>query len=167
MAGGLDTSYTVPMNTRLWSGILIVAFFVILGLTWALFAIPAPTTPITATTTPPIATSTKPLRERVVVTSPKANSTVGNTFVVSGSAPGPWYFEASFPVKIVDKDNNFIGQGIAQAQGEWMTTDQVTFTATITLTGGYSGPATVVLMRDNPSGMPENDDSVSVPITIQ
>lgn len=155
------------MNTRTWVVILVVLFLVILGLSWALISIPAPTPPITATTTPPIATTTKPLRERVVVTSPKANSSVGNTFVVSGSAPGPWYFEASFPIKIVDKDNNFIGQGIAQAQGEWMTTDQVTFTATVTLVGSYSGPATVVLMRDNPSGMPENDDSVSVPITIQ
>lgn len=155
------------MNTRTWWGIIIVLFLVIIGLSWALIAIPAPTEPIVATTTPPVATSTKPLRERVVVTSPKANSTVGKTFVVSGAAPGPWYFEASFPIKIVDRDNNFLGQGIAQAQGEWMTTDQVTFTATITLDGDYSGPATVVLMRDNPSGMPENDDSVSIPIVIQ
>ena len=156
------------MNTRLWSGVLIVVFFVIVGLTWALFAIPAPTSPpTTATTTPPIATSAPTLAERVIVTSPKPNATVGKTFVVSGQAPGPWYFEASFPIKIVDADNNFIGQGIAQAQGEWMTTDQVTFAATITLDGSYTGPAEVVLMRDNPSGMPENDDSVSVPVLIQ
>jgi|SRR3989338_4559422 len=155
------------MNTRLWSGILTVVFLVIVGLTWALFAIPAPKPPITATTTPPIATSTLPLSARVVVTSPKPDAVVGDTFVVSGQAPGTWYFEASFPIKIVDKDNNFIGQGIAQAQGEWMTVEQVTFTATVVLDGTYSGPATVVLLRDNPSGMPENDDSVSVPIIIQ
>src|SRR3989344_9586246 len=154
------------MTPRLWSGILPVVFLVIVGLTWALFAIPAPKPPITATTTPPIATSTLPLSARVVVTSPKPDAVVGDTFVVSGQAPGTWYFEASFPIKIVDKDNNFIGQGIAQAQGEWMTTDQVTFTATVTVSG-YSGPAEIVLMRDNPSGMPENDDSVSVPILIQ
>src|SRR3989338_9376682 len=157
------------MNTRLWTGILIAVFVVILGLTWALFAIPAPTPPNTATTTPPVATTTEPLplSARVVVTSPKPNATVGKTFVVSGQAPGPWYFEASFPIKIVDKDNSFIGQGIAQAQGEWMTVEQVTFTATVVLDGTYSGPATAVLLRDNPSGMPENDDSVSVPIIIQ
>ena len=155
------------MNTQLWTGILVAVFIVILGLTWALFAIPAPTLPITATTTPPVATATPTLAERVVVTSPKQNAVVGQTFVVSGQAPGPWYFEASFPIKIVDKDNNFIGQGIAQAQGEWMTVEQVTFTATVTLDGPYSGPATVVLLRDNPSGLPQYDDSVSIPIVIQ
>lgn len=155
------------MNTRLWTGILIVVFVVILGLTWALFAIPTPTPPITATTTPPVATSTPTLAERVIVTSPKPNAVVGKTFVVSGQAPGPWYFEASFPIKIVDANNNLIGQGIAQAQGEWMTTEQVTFTAPVTISGNYSGPAEVVLMRDNPSGLPQYDDSISVPITIQ
>ncbi len=167
MVRGSATSYTVPMNTRIWWGIIIVLFIVIAVLTYGLISMPKPTPPVTATTTPPVTTPVSPLAARVVVTSPKANSSVGKIFVVSGSAPGPWYFEASFPIKIVDKDNNFIGQGIAQAQGEWMTTDLVTFTATVTLVGSYSGPATVVLMRDNPSGMPENDDSVSVPITIQ
>ncbi|MBI5457907.1 hypothetical protein HY971_04255 [Candidatus Kaiserbacteria bacterium] len=155
------------MKTHAWWGIIILLFIVIVVLAWVLFAMPARVEAPTATSTPAVATSTQPLSARVVVTSPKANATVGNIFVVSGSAPGPWYFEASFPIKIVDKVNNFIGRGIAQAQGEWMTTDQVTFTATVTLDGTYSGPATVVLLRDNPSGMPENDDSVSVPIVIQ
>ena len=165
--GGAGTSYTTPMNTRTLWALIIVSLLVIVGLTYVLVSTPAPTPPITATTTPPVASSTSPLAARVAVTSPKANATVGKTFVVSGSAPGPWYFEASFPIKIVDANNKCLGQAIAQAQGEWMTTDQVTFTATVTLTGSYSGPAAVVLMRDNPSGMPENDDSVSIPIVIQ
>ena len=155
------------MNTRLWTGILIVLFIVILGLTWALFAIPTPTPPITATTNPPVATSTPTLAERVIVTSPASGSQVGKTFTVVGEAPGPWYFEASFPIKVVDANNNFIGQGIAKAQTDWMTVGQVPFTATVTISGNYSGPGTLVLLKDNPSGMPENDDSVSVPIVIQ
>jgi len=32
--------------------------------------------------------------------------------------------------------------------------------------GAYSGPATLVLKRDNPSGLPENDASISVPIEV-
>lgn len=155
------------MNIRLWSGILIVLFIVILGLTWALFAIPAPTTPpITATSTSSVSTSTQPLSARVVVTSPIAGSSVPKVFTVAGSAPGPWYFEASFPIKVVDANNNFIGQGVGQALTDWMVVDNVSFLATVT-TSGYSGPATLVLLRDNPSGMPENDDSVSIPIVIQ
>ncbi len=87
--------------------------------------------------------------------------------MVAGSAPGNWFFEASFPIQVRDKDNNKIAQGVAQAQGEWMTTEQVSFTSTITLSTPYSGPATLVLMRDNPSGLPENDDALEIPIVIQ
>ncbi len=153
------------MNTTLWWGIIIVLFVIIAALSWTLFSMPAPA-PITATTTPPVATSTQSLSARVVVTSPAPNATMPQTFIVTGKAPGPWYFEASFPIKVVDADNNFIGQGIAQAQSDWMTEGDVQFIATTTVTG-YSGPAILVLLKDNPSGLPENDDSVSIPIVIQ
>ena len=157
-------SYNESMNTKRWWALIIALFTVIIALAWVLFVTPEP---VLAPTTPDqTATSTQPLSKRVVVTSPKENATVGKTFVVAGQAPGPWFFEASFPVQVRDKDNNKIGQGIAQAQGDWMTTELVPFTATITVSN-YSGPATLVLLRDNPSGLPENDDALEVPIIIQ
>jgi len=33
--------------------------------------------------------------------------------------------------------------------------------------GGYTGPATLILIRDNPSGLPEHDDSLPIPIVIR
>ena len=158
------------MNTRAWWGIIGILGLIIIILAWVLFATPAPVEAPTVSTSSPQATSTPQtgaLHERVVVTSPKANAIVGKTVIVSGSAPGTWYFEASFPIQIRDKDNNKIGQGIAQAQGDWMTTEQVTFTSTVSLSGNYTGLATVVLLRDNPSGLPENEDSLEIPIVIQ
>ncbi len=157
------------MNTRSLLGIAVFLLLVIIVLLWALFAIPLPAhAPTVATTTPNATTSPtlSALAARVIVSSPASGASVPKTFTVSGEAPGPWYFEASFPIKIVDANNNFIGQGIAQAQSDWMVTGQVPFAAAVTVTG-YSGPATMVLLRDNPSGMPENDDSISVSITIQ
>lgn len=164
------------MNTRTGWGVVITLFVIIVVLAWVLFATPAPVeAPSTsdlnvppantgqATTTPVLSPA---LHDRVVVTSPKSGATVGKTFVVAGSAPGNWFFEASFPVQVRDKNNNKIGQGVAQAQGDWMTTDLVTFTVIITVSN-YSGPATLVLLRDNPSGLPENDDALEVPIVIQ
>ncbi|OGG52630.1 hypothetical protein A3C20_00040 [Candidatus Kaiserbacteria bacterium RIFCSPHIGHO2_02_FULL_55_25] len=117
-----------------------------------------------------VATSTpngnQPLHERVVVTSPLRGQAVSQTFPVFGEAPGNWYFEASFPIEVRDADNNKVGQGIAQAQGEWMTSEQVPFVAAVSV-GTYSGLATLVLVRDNPSDMRQYDDSLNIPITIQ
>jgi hypothetical protein len=91
--------------------------------------------------------------------------TVLPKFIVNGEARGPWFFEASFPVEVLDKDGKQIAQGIGQAQGEWMTQEFVPFRAEVNV-GEYSGPATLVLRKDNPSGLPENDASLSVPIEV-
>ena len=104
--------------------------------------------------------------ENVKVTLPFPGATVLKKFTASGHARGTWFFEASFPVQVKDPSGNVVGTGIAQAEGNWMTEDFVRFTAPVTIEN-YSGPATFVLMKDNPSGLPEHDDSVSFPITVQ
>lgn len=160
------------MNTRAWWSIIVILFIIIVALAWVLFA--SPTLVAAPTVTPPSeeknprtsSSDSEPLHTRVTVTEPRSGASVGKTFTVSGSAPGNWFFEASFPIQVRDTENSKIGQAIAQAQSDWMTTELVPFTATITVSN-YSGPATLVLLRDNPSGLPENDDALEIPISIQ
>jgi hypothetical protein len=53
----------------------------------------------------------------------------------------------------------------AQAQGDWMTEDFVPFTATLTFPAQPAGSlGKIVLKRDNPSGEPQNDASIVVPV---
>ncbi len=156
-------------------GIVVLLTAVIAVMAWLLFTLPAPSTTEQATSTPTTSTNTRgsdteapqPLSRRVVVTSPKPNTTVDKTFVVSGQAPGNWFFEASFPLQVRDIEGNVLGRTHASAQGDWMTTEQVTFTSTVHIDATYTGPATLILLRDNPSGLPENDDAVEIPIVIQ
>lgn len=121
---------------------------------------PAPAQPHT-----PTLTTNGPLSQQLVLTAPAAQQ-VAKKFTVSGEAPGPWYFEASFPIFVTDVQDNKIATSYGQAQGDWMTESLVPFTAQIDV-GTYTGPATVHLLRDNPSGMPENDDSASFQVVIQ
>ena len=100
------------------------------------------------------------------VTTPQPGAIVPSTFTVSGQARGNWYFEASFPLEVVDRNGAQLLILPVQAQGEWMTTEFVPFTTQI-IVPNYKGAATLVLHKDNPSGLPENDASVSIPITIQ
>lgn len=103
----------------------------------------------------------------IIVDSPKPGETVGQVFSVSGSARGYWFFEASFPVEILDNEGAVIGQGIAQAEGDWMTEEFVPFKARVELANPYYGDLFIVLKKDNPSGEPENDASVRFPAVIQ
>ncbi len=103
----------------------------------------------------------------IVVELPFPGAVVGKQFSVIGKARGMWFFEASFPIEILDKNGAVLATGIAQAQSDWMTTEFVPFKADISIPLTYIGKATLVAKKDNPSGLPEHDGSISFPLTIE
>jgi hypothetical protein len=129
--------------------------------------VPATNTPTsTPTTTPAQVTYKNASAARIQVTSPAPGATVPATFTVSGKAVGGWYFEANFPYEIQNANGQKIAEGPVQAQGEWMTPEFVPFSFQVSIPN-YKGKATLILHNDNPSGLPENASSISIPITIQ
>jgi glucose/arabinose dehydrogenase len=98
----------------------------------------------------------------------KENDTVKSPLVVSGEARGFWFFEASFPIRLYDANGKELAVGIAQANppagGDWMTTEYVPFRAELVFTKPASTQGTLVLQKDNPSGLPEHDASITLPI---
>lgn len=164
------------MSTRTWA-LVIVALLAAIALFVGLMMVRsqrAVTASPSATTTSPAAKPQKPsdsgkplpLSSRVLVTSPGKNAHVGHSFTVAGLAPGGWFFEAQFPTMVRSEDGSVVGRATASAQGEWMTEKQVTFTASMQIDVTYHGKATLVLLKDNPSGLPEQDDSVEIPILV-
>ena len=99
--------------------------------------------------------------------SPRPNQMVKSPLIIEGEARGIWFFEGSFPVVIVDWDGRIIGEAIAQAEGEWMTEGFVPFKATIKFEQPtYSNQGALILRKDNPSGLPEHDDALEIPVRI-
>jgi hypothetical protein len=106
-------------------------------------------------------------RESIRVDHPAPDDTVGSPLVVKGEARGGWYFEATFPVRLLDEDGRELAAGAARATGGWMTEAFVPFEATLefeTPTPGMRG--TLVLEKDNPSALPENAGEFRVPVTF-
>ena len=101
------------------------------------------------------------------VNEPRPNSQISSPLVVEGEARGYWFFEASFPVRVLDGDGKELGVGIAQAQREWMTEDFVPFRATVNFKTSQFETGTLVLEKDNPSGLPENADELRIPIKFK
>lgn len=88
---------------------------------------------------------------------------------IMGEARGPWFFEASFPVYVINWDGLIIGEGIATAEGDWMTEEFVPFSTEITFEKPdlYPERGTLILQKDNPSGLPEHDDALEIPIRFE
>jgi hypothetical protein len=109
-----------------------------------------------------VATSTSDL---IRVTTPLPNAVIESPLTISGEARGNWYFEASFPIRLFDSEGVELAVAVAQAQGEWMTTEFVPFETNlifISPAGGQTG--TLVLQKDNASGLPEHDAELRIPV---
>ncbi len=103
--------------------------------------------------------------EMIRVFSPESDQVVSLPIIIKGEARGNWFFEASFPIKLLDASGNEIGLTIGQAKSDWMTTDFVPFEAVLNIISlPENGQGILVLEKDNPSGLPENDDQVRMSI---
>ena len=102
--------------------------------------------------------------EFIRITSPQANDEISSPIEIVGEARGNWYFEASFPIKLLDAQGKEIAQGIATADGDWMTTEFVPFKASLSFSNPETSTGTLVLSKDNPSGLAENDDKIEVSV---
>jgi hypothetical protein len=94
---------------------------------------------------------------------PKPMTALASPLVVRGEARG-WYFEGSFPVELKDANGEVIATGIARAESDWMTDAFVPFAATLDFSAPKTATGILTLKKDNPSGLSQYDDSVSVPV---
>lgn len=103
--------------------------------------------------------------DKIILDNPRPNQEISSPLKIAGQARGTWFFEASFPVFLVDWDGLIIAQGIATAQDDWMTEDFVPFEATLEFEKpSYKNNGGLILKKDNPSGLPEYDDALEIPI---
>lgn len=92
---------------------------------------------------------------------------VSSPLHVAGEAKGSWFFEGDFPVKILNEEGDFLGEGYATAQGEWMTEEFVPFEGEIAFTIDEETEhmqGAVIFYKDNPSGLYGFDDMYAVPV---
>ncbi|OGZ42072.1 MAG: hypothetical protein A3C80_01490 [Candidatus Ryanbacteria bacterium RIFCSPHIGHO2_02_FULL_45_43] len=118
-------------------------------------------------------------RDLVVVHDPRPLFAITSPLTVRGQARGTWYFEGTFPIMLVDWDGKIIAQSYASAllnpndpTSTWMTEDFVPFEGTIEFQdpswdADFSRRGTLIFQKDNPSGLPEYDDALEIPILFK
>lgn len=145
-----------------------IILFVLPGKTVAPTTDSATPIPGPATTTPAATLSHPEVAAMLVLKSPAPGASVASPLVVEGDARGGWYFEASFPVELRNAAGEKIAEAPAQAKGEWMTENFVPFSVTLTYPAQAAGTAGKLILRnDNPSGLPENDRSMEIPVVFE
>jgi len=104
----------------------------------------------------------------VVVETPLPDSVVVSPLNVSGKINNSWLFEGQFTIELLDNEENEIAFAVANevVPGSWLEHGMVDFTATLNfVTNAESGY--LVFIKDNPSGLPEFDDSYEIPVLFE
>lgn len=162
--------YNASMKKRYLVLVLIVAF----GFTYTWFVRNASKPLEQATTSAPVPTlapEAAPAQkdDLILVNSPRPNAQVASPIVITGKARGNWYFEGSFPIVLTNWDGLIIAEGYATAQGEWMTTEYVPFTASLSYTLAPETPyrrGFLILKKNNVSDERHLDNAIEIPVTL-
>lgn len=100
----------------------------------------------------------------ILVYTPHRGATLASPIAIVGEVPGNWSFEAQFPVQLKDSGGSVMAQTSAHVLGNWQSDQLVPFSAQLTFTTAKSGNGTLVIQKDNPSGLTKNSDLVSIPV---
>lgn len=104
----------------------------------------------------------------ITIDSPRPNAEITSPMTIEGKARGTWYFEASFPIELQNEAGVVIAIAPAQAQSEWMTENFVPYKLELSFPSQPAGSkGKLILKKDNPSGLPEHDDSLIVPVLFK
>jgi hypothetical protein len=100
----------------------------------------------------------------VISLSPNISTPLSSPQKIIGLIDKSWVFEAAFPIELFNSQNKNLFQGSASAP-DWLegTSTFTQFSATLKFSttdkSGY-----LKIKNDNPSGLPQNDKSISIPV---
>lgn len=108
---------------------------------------------------------------QIEIKSPVSNQNVSGEFLLKGSIPGTWYFEAVAQFKIIDENSNEIAIGSIQSLSDWMTEQRVPFELKLnTANFNYKGKATIIIQSENTEGGLEGElkvKKIELPVVIK
>lgn len=103
----------------------------------------------------------------IQITQPRPNTAITSPLTVQGNARGSWFFEGTFEVYVLDENGTEIARSFAQAQDDWMTEDFVYYESNLMFEKPTTAKGTLVLEKNNASGLPEHNDKLLVPVLFK
>lgn len=171
-------------QTKLYSlGLIILAVLILSGCTFGgneAASSPSPTllteetvTPVASpipTVTPsaaPQATPTPTTSVTLRLDSPKPHQTIQSPLLIEGALPGNWFFEGQITARLETESGSVIAEMPLKAQGSWMTESQVSFSEVMKFTKPRdANTAVLIITNANPSGLPENNKELQIPLKL-
>jgi hypothetical protein len=102
----------------------------------------------------------------VLFTIPR-DSKVGGRIEATGILKGGYFFEGNAVGSLLSENKSVLKTFPITATGEWMTIDGVPFEMSVDAYDILPGKGFIRIANDNPSGDPENDKYIDVPVVFE
>ena len=107
------------------------------------------------------------LSDLIIVDFPSPGQVITSPLDISGQARGTWFFEASFPVRLLDAEGNILAEHYAMTDEEWMTEEFISFSSRLKFESPETDTGTLLLIKDNPSDIREYDAQLEIPVRFR
>ncbi len=97
----------------------------------------------------------------------KSGDTVDLGFEVKGSVTGDWFFEGTFPVRVLNQQGEIVETLSAEALEEWTTEEAVPFSFKIDMDLEEESIVVLKFEKSNPSDLEESNDSAEITVTLK
>lgn len=104
--------------------------------------------------------------QELQILNPRQFDNLKSPVIIEGEITGSWFFEGTFTIYLEDKNGNLIKQTAAESVEDWMTENWVSFRALLEFDIDSDSDASLVFQKNNPSGLPENEDSVNIEVKL-
>ena len=105
--------------------------------------------------------------QKIFLENIKSGDTVDVGYEVRGEALGSWFFEGSFPVRVLDIQGEVVTSLLAIASNDWMNETTVPFSVIIDFLLEQEGAFVLQFEKSNPSGLDDNSDIAKIAISIK
>lgn len=105
--------------------------------------------------------------QKIYLENIKSGDTVDIGYEVKGEAPGSWFFEGSFPVRVLNIQGEVVSTFVATTYDDWMNETTVPFSVIIDFPLEQEGAYVLQFEKSNPSGLDDNSDIAKIAISIK
>ncbi len=99
---------------------------------------------------------------------PLPNQYISSPLTIKGYARGNWFFEGDFPIILTNWDGLIISESYASTKENWMTEDFIPFQGTLEFEKPeYLNRGTLILKKDNPTGLSQFDDALEINVFFE
>ncbi len=105
--------------------------------------------------------------DEILVSSPRPNQKISSPITIEGKARGTWFFEGTMNAKLYDSSNKHLADIILTARDEWMTENFVPFSGSAEFSIPENPKGRLIIHNDNPSGLPENQKELVIPVVFE